>query len=245
MDNESFKQFDIIQIDGVNYYVENGDVAGGARLRVISDEDVIRQASTLVDGRERHKYLMDNSQAGRLTADGWQEKTGWFSPTVSDVSTRNWQQVYAPNLGTIKDKDPKIEFDGITDKNPGTMYTVTANMGNGDEEFTLKYGENETYEFISKNGVVYPQSTVEKVVLLSDVKVHAVDTRAYYTQSDGYLNLNSARTDGNLHARVNGTDSYDHPEIHDQYMHHTHVTETKNYDDLVATPGSVTFQTKD
>ena len=38
---DNFSQGDVIQVNGKNYYVEGGDVAGGARLRQITAESII------------------------------------------------------------------------------------------------------------------------------------------------------------------------------------------------------------
>ena len=72
----------------------------------------------------------------------------------------------------------------LTDTSPGTQYRVTANVGNGEEVLTLKYGENGNYTLISKNGVEYPGNAAFK----EDIKVHANDTHAYYSKNDGYKN---------------------------------------------------------
>lgn len=231
---DNFSQGDVIQVNGKNYYVEGGDVAGGARLRQITAESTISKASEITDFSERDKYFREHSVSGRITSDGFEESS---FRTVSDVTGKDWKKVVVPTSspevifgqGVNTNKATTVvSVADLTDTAPGTQYRVTANVGNGEEFLTLKYGENGNFTLISKNGVEYPGNAAFKEY----IKVHTNDTHAYYSKSDGYKNLNSASTEGNKQARVNGWDSIDRPDVHDNIMHHTHVTQTVGYKGL-------------
>ena len=120
-----------------------------------------------------------------------------------------------------------IGLNDVNDKNLNTQYKVSADLGNGYKDYTLVYGENGSYVLKDEHGTVYASDQLKKG---TDVKVYSEQTRQYYDKAEGYQTLHDASTDGNKDARINGVGSHDRPDIHDEFMHHTHVTETVQSD---------------
>ena len=111
----------------------------------------------------------------------------------------------------------------IKDIKPNTQYKVQAKVGGAfgpTEDFTLVYKENGDYILIGKYGTEYSSKDV-----YSDIMFYDEQTRQYYDKAEDYQTLHDASTDGNKQARINGVGSHDRPDIHDEFMHHTHVTE--------------------
>jgi len=345
MNYSNFRQGDVIAIDDILYYVEGGDVVGGARLRQLTDSSVLTNSLDFNDTASKHKYFIENSIPGRLTSDGFKQSS--FA-TVTDMTGKEWDQVSAakidPFIGkpavikptpivdgtnvtegvtgaenqeigvvaskvyvgtpavdnptpvvdgtnvtegvtgaenqeigvvaskvyvgtpavdnptpvvdgtnvtegvtgaenqeigvvtskvyvgtpavdnpTQTDSNPTFNIDSLADKNEGTQYSVTADVGNGMEELTLTFKADGDYTLTSKSGQIYPSSSVKSGTV---VNVNPKETRTYVSKEDDYKTLNYPSKEGNKNVRINGVNSSDNPEIHDDYMHHTHVTET-------------------
>ena len=122
----------------------------------------------------------------------------------------------------------------ITDKSNGTKYYVVANINNEDKNCVLIYGdEGEYYLVDAETGQKYSGAEVSESQI---TKIY--NTNAYKTKADGYSELSDPSN--SLTARLNGYGTADRPDIHDNYMHHTHITQRSDLSNLplIETGGS-------
>ena len=122
----------------------------------------------------------------------------------------------------------------ITDKSNGTKYYVVANINNEDKNCVLIYGdEGEYYLVDAETGQKYSGAEVSESQI---TKIY--NTNAYKTKADGYSELSDPSN--SLTSRLNGYGTADRPDIHDNFMHHTHITQRADLSNLplIETGGS-------
>ena len=148
----------------------------------------------------------------------------------------------ANNVGSNNQPTTNVDFlkinslNELEDKTPGTNYVVNTDVGRGNEDFILTYQDDGSYVLKSTtDGKEIPSSSVT-----DDKNIKVYNVNAYRTKADDYTTLSSETSDSTLTARLNGIGSADRPDIHDNYMHHTHVTQRTELSDLplVETGGS-------
>ena len=131
------------------------------------------------------------------------------------------------NIGSVNE---------LEDKTAGTMYVVNTDIGRGNEDFILTYQDDGSFTLTAtSDGKEIPYSLAP-----SDSSIKVYNINAYRTKADNYSTLSSETSDSTLTARLNGIGSIDRPDIHDIYMHNTHITQRSDLLDLplVETGGS-------
>ena len=249
LDSSSFRQGDIIEIGGNSYYVDGGDVSGGAYLRLIEDPNVITEAAKISDTSDRMEYLRENSTAGRITTEGFKESN---LQTTTDMTGKNWNYKYSSSktAGEITNdgeyvegddyatetSDPsvttaKVTLNELADQEKGTSYIIKTNLGNGEREYLLTFGENGTYTLTDTNTRV-----VHNNVNLSNTEITLIDgnTRDYRGKSNPDRVI-QASEEGYKNFRTNGLDSRDSYTVMDAYMHHAHTTPRATLSDTTYT----------
>lgn len=116
----------------------------------------------------------------------------------------------------------------VTDKSNGTMYYVeVGDLNHGkNANCVLIYGDEGSYYLVDTDtGQKYtntdiPESRISKVY----------NSNAYRTKADDYNELSDSSN--SLTARLNGYGTEDRSDIHDDYMHHTHITQRADLSNL-------------